>query len=207
MTSLIKELFINTNKLITTNFPVIVLLALFFLSSTTVGTWLKENSNLFSTQLNIFLYIVSFVLDFLIYYIFTKAILKSANKISLEKLQLDGREFLRYLIANILYFLLVTIGLIALIVPGVYFLTKYFFVSYLIIDKKLPIKEAFQESARLTDKKKLSILTLFLLVMVPMILISIILYGQMTSYLYNIFILPASVYMTIFFIEMYKKFR
>jgi hypothetical protein len=60
---------------------------------------------------------------------------------------------------SILFGLMVVLGFILLIIPGVYFYLKYQFALFAVIDRpKIHIKEAFQESARLTEGVKWKLL-------------------------------------------------
>lgn len=60
----------------------------------------------------------------------------------------------KYFLATLAYGLIVLIGLILLVLPGLYFAAKYAFVPYLVLDKALSIKEAFTKSAEMTLNKK-----------------------------------------------------
>ena len=57
-----------------------------------------------------------------------------------------------YIIVTLLYGVLVILGTLFFIIPGVYFLVRYQFCTYLIIDKKYDPLKAMQQSARMTDK-------------------------------------------------------
>lgn len=76
----------------------------------------------------------------------------------------------RYLIAKIVYGLIVVAGLILLIVPGIIWSLKYAFVRYFIVDKGLSIKEAFSESSRITSGSKWNIFWLGILLAIINIL-------------------------------------
>jgi uncharacterized membrane protein len=56
----------------------------------------------------------------------------------------------RLLIATFLYFILVVLGLIAFIIPGIIFMVRFYFINWLILDKKLGVIPAFKESWSLT---------------------------------------------------------
>lgn len=56
----------------------------------------------------------------------------------------------RFFIGSLLYSLLVMIGLLFLIIPGIYFAVRYYFVPYIIVDKDADIFESFDKSAKLT---------------------------------------------------------
>lgn len=74
-----------------------------------------------------------------------------------------------------LYSLLVVFGLILFIFPGIYWGLKYLFVPFLIIDKKVGVKEAFSRSKEMTVgyKGKLFIFffLMFLILLIPNFLI------------------------------------
>ncbi len=61
--------------------------------------------------------------------------------------------FFRFLIAQILYFLVVVAGFILFIVPGIIFAVRFWFFDYFIIDKKLGPIEALRQSWRVTQGK------------------------------------------------------
>jgi uncharacterized membrane protein len=66
-------------------------------------------------------------------------------------------------IASILVNLVVAIGLIALIIPGIYLALRYSQVMYVIVDRNAGVMEAFAESAKLTGGVKWTILVLYIL--------------------------------------------
>jgi len=65
--------------------------------------------------------------------------------------------FLKYLGATLLVGLIVGIGLLLFIIPGIYMAITYTFVPYLIVDKKMGVFEAMKESSELTKGKKFDI--------------------------------------------------
>ena len=64
------------------------------------------------------------------------------------------RRFVSYLIGLLLYGVMVLVGLLAFVVPGVYLAIRYGFFWYGIIDGNKGVMESFQESARITDGAK-----------------------------------------------------
>lgn len=56
-----------------------------------------------------------------------------------------------FFIGTIIYGLMVTIGFILFVIPGIYLSLKYLFYGYLIVDKGLGPIEALKESGRMTD--------------------------------------------------------
>ena len=61
------------------------------------------------------------------------------------------KNSLWYLATAWAYGLIVMVGLVFLIVPGIYFGLKYYFAPILVLDKKLSFGDAFSESAKMTD--------------------------------------------------------
>ena len=64
------------------------------------------------------------------------------------------RRFVSYLIGLLLYGVMVLVGVLAFVVPGVYLAIRYGFFWYGIIDGRKGVMESFQESARITDGVK-----------------------------------------------------
>ncbi len=60
-------------------------------------------------------------------------------------------KFWRYLGAGLLVALIVGVGLILLVIPGIIWMLKYSFVPYLIIDQDLSVTEALKASAKMTQ--------------------------------------------------------
>jgi hypothetical protein len=72
--------------------------------------------------------------------------------------------FWRYVGATILYGLLVGIGLILLVAPGMYWMLKYSLWPYLLVDKRVSIIDAFKMSARATYGHKWSLFLLYIFI-------------------------------------------
>ena len=70
---------------------------------------------------------------------------------NIEDLFKNYRLFPNFLIATIIYGLMVAIGFILFIIPGIYLSLKYLFYGYLIVDRGLGPIEALKESGRMTD--------------------------------------------------------
>ena len=58
--------------------------------------------------------------------------------------------FIPYILGSFLYALIVLVGLVLLIVPGIIWAIRYQFFVYFIIDKKCKVFEAFQKSSEVT---------------------------------------------------------
>lgn len=76
------------------------------------------------------------------------------KKAEISDLFSSYKLFWRYLGGSLLYGLIVMVGVLLLIIPGIIWGIKYQFYSYLIIDKKLGPIEALKKSSELTKDKK-----------------------------------------------------
>jgi len=73
------------------------------------------------------------------------------QELSLSNFTEKAHQIVPFIVASILVWLIVTLGLIFLLIPGIYFGLKYQFVHYLIVDKELSAGEAMKASGQLTD--------------------------------------------------------
>jgi uncharacterized membrane protein len=71
--------------------------------------------------------------------------------------------FWHYLLASLAVGIAVFIGLVLLIVPGIYLALRFLFVPYLVVDRKLGVGAAFTESSRMTEGRKWQLLGFVLL--------------------------------------------
>lgn len=76
---------------------------------------------------------------------------------------LDFKTAFRLFSAGIIYLMLVTIGFICLIIPGVYFFIKFSWVSYYIIDEKTGVMEGLEKSYARTTGHFWQLLGLYIL--------------------------------------------
>jgi hypothetical protein len=72
----------------------------------------------------------------------------------IEDLFGEYRLLLRYLGAYIVYVLVVFVGFLLLVVPGIIFSIKYGLFGYAMLDRNMGIRESLSESARLTQGVK-----------------------------------------------------
>ena len=84
----------------------------------------------------------------------------SGRSASVSQLFNQGGKFLKALGAMVLFIIATYIGLILLIVPGIYIILRYGFFLTAITDKNLGIIESFKYSAQLTKNTKLPLLGL-----------------------------------------------
>jgi len=93
------------------------------------------------------------------------------NKIgSYSFLSFSSSLFFKYLLGYLLLWLVIIIGLILLIVPGMYLAIKYQFVPYLIVDKNMDVIEAFKKSGKMTDGSKWNLFLLTILLVIIILL-------------------------------------
>lgn len=89
------------------------------------------------------------VIDYGADYLFIKAI--RGQKVEIEAMFEGFRtKYLQIVVASLLVFALVGMGLIMLIIPGIIIACRLAFVSYLVMDKNLDAMSAVEESWRMT---------------------------------------------------------
>jgi uncharacterized membrane protein len=102
--------------------------------------------------------------------------LSDGRSVGPRELMPDGTTFLGFLAASFLYGLLVSVGLLLLVVPGVYLAVRYGFVGFLVADGRADVLGAFRQSAQLTRGLRWSLLA-FGLVLFAMNLLGALLCG------------------------------
>ncbi len=132
-------------------FLVVCFLVNFFFE--TFAGLFEERLPIFSLLFSIGGVLASFLISFVSIRIALNICDGAALKVS-ELFQFPLRRFLRFILGNILYILLVAAGFMLLIVPGLIWMIKYQYVQYLIVDKDSPVGEAFSESGRITSGVK-----------------------------------------------------
>ncbi len=95
----------------------------------------------------------------------------AANKpVELSALWQFTDKLLNYLILMVIYSLLVTVGFLLLVIPGVVWATKYGLAPLIIAWKKMEAMEAMRLSAQMTDGYKLQLFIFYLIIVVMNIL-------------------------------------
>lgn len=87
----------------------------------------------------------------------------SGKQVSVGMLFGQGDKVLRAFVAGILYALMVVIGLIFLIFPGIYLALRFGQYLNAIVDKDMGIMDAFSYSARITENNKVNLFVIGLL--------------------------------------------
>lgn len=83
---------------------------------------------------------------------------------------------IKFILAELLYVVVVSIGFILLLAPGIYWGLKYLFFGYFIVDKGVGPMEAFEMSSKLTDGAKWDLLG-FVIISWLITLIGMLLFG------------------------------
>ncbi len=118
------------------------------------------------------------------------------NKIDIKKISV-------WFLTNLIYVFIIFIGLILFIIPGIYLMLRYMFVSYLVIDKNLSIKESFALSTKMTEGIKWNLLgltgviVLISIIAVPLLII-------FPPYI-ELVLIPIYVFITFIYVVLYKK--
>jgi hypothetical protein len=73
------------------------------------------------------------------------------DKVEVKDILEPFKNYFNAVLANLLMDIVIVIGLIFFIIPGIYFAVKLAFVPYLVVDQKLDAIEAFKGSWRMTD--------------------------------------------------------
>jgi uncharacterized membrane protein len=107
-------------------------------------------------------------------YVFLKA--SRSEKLDTKDMLAPFRNYFNAVLANLLVTIVIGIGIVFLIVPGIVLACKLAFVPYLVVDRKLDAIEAFKESWRMTGGHALEIFLIGLLA-IPIGLAGIILLG------------------------------
>lgn len=75
-----------------------------------------------------------------------------------------NRMGLRFLMLHVLYCIVMSFGFLLLIIPGIYWMVRFSFAPYAMVDKNLSIMESMRASWRLTHNNKWHILGILIVV-------------------------------------------
>lgn len=130
-------------------------------------------------QNTFFGFILSFIASTLMYCGILKLFLTAhddVHKASFSDLW-NPKPFFKYLGVSLLLAIILGIGFIALIIPGIILMLVFFLAGYLVVDKNLNPVAALKESARMTRGNRwnlfllvLAMIVLFILGMIPLLL-------------------------------------
>lgn len=112
-----------------------------------------------------------------------------------------GKSFLSFLVVNLLYGVVVALGVLLLVIPGLIFYIWFGFALFFVVDKKTAIVESFKKSKALVSgrfikvMKVIVVFTVFsLLVQLPLSMIPYNLGTVISIFLLPLFILPQYLY-------------
>lgn len=125
-----------------------------------------------------FLDILSNMVLYWLYFGMTVVILKIIDRkpYSISDLFVFDKQVILYIVGALLYGIMVGIGFLLLIVPGIYLALRYGFFWYAIVDGRKGIVESFKESARITEGVKWSLL-LFVFACIGVMILGALLLG------------------------------
>jgi uncharacterized membrane protein len=92
--------------------------------------------------------LVSGPVDYGVAFAYLKA--SRGDKLEIKDMFEAFKNYWNAVLASLLVFVIVVIGLILLIVPGIIFACKLVFTPYLVVDRKMEVIEAIKESWRMT---------------------------------------------------------
>ncbi len=121
---------------------------------------LLGTSKLVTTLISIIVYLV--LAGFYIGYTKLRLDLYEGKKPSVDVLFGSYRLLPRIVLASIVFGLMVGIGFLLLIIPGIYLALRYGFFYYAMVDKNVNIQESFDQSTKLTKGIKFELLTLYI---------------------------------------------
>jgi len=135
------------------NFLVAMVNGLFGVDSGLLGSLLNLAGNL----LNLYLGYGFFKAMIMIY---------DHKEVDIQTLAQPINDASRYILGTLILSLIVLFGSLFFLIPGLYFLSKYFFVPALLADTNKGIGEAFAASAKMTDGHKMDIFVYILLTVI-----------------------------------------
>ena len=121
-------------------------------------------------ETNVFLGVILYIADIALTIVISMGLVKIAlrfcdnEKGRFKDLFSQYRLFFKYLLASILYSLIVLGGYVLLIIPGIIWGIKFWFFDYFVIDKKLGPIEALKRSSAITRGVKWDLFVFFLMI-------------------------------------------
>jgi len=152
---------------VTKNLGFFIPLAIIYFALTGID-WTAQKTDTTIPAISIIQYLLNIVMAVGITYISLQTI--KGEKTKIEDLFIHSQYFLRFLLGSILYGLIVVLGLLLLVVPGIVWGLKYSFISYIFVDKDMSIADAFRKSAEITAGKKLTMIAFYIMLFGVLIL-------------------------------------
>lgn len=88
--------------------------------------------------------------------------IRETGKAKIKDILVDPKIIVRYIVASVIYSLIVIAGFILLIFPGFMWMMSYQMFQYLIIDKKMKPLEALRESKKITKGSRWNLFFFFI---------------------------------------------
>ena len=160
------------------DFLLILIVVIVFGIPTYILSWVQGYGDPINVIWMLFGYVYGFLVTGPLEYGVSFAYLKAARgeKPEVKDLTKVLENYWNIVVATILCGVIVFIGFIFLIIPGIYFLCKLAFVRYLVVDEKIDALKAIQESWNMTNGHALTILLMGLLA-IPIVIAGILLFG------------------------------
>ncbi len=98
------------------------------------------------------------------------------DKLEIKDMLEAFRNYWNAVLATILVGVIVIIGFVFLIIPGIFFACKLAFTSYLVVDRKMEVIEAVKESWRMTNGHAWKVFLIGLLA-IPILIAGLIAFG------------------------------
>ncbi|MCI5108269.1 MAG: hypothetical protein MRY49_00280 [Candidatus Pacebacteria bacterium] len=168
-----------------------------------ISSGLYDYSVVFGIVVGIILSVILFIIE--IGYI--KFILKfvGGGDADVSDLLLHTKFFWKYLFAMILYGLAVFIGLILLVVPGIYIALRFAFAPLILIDKDLGIKESFKKSTEITKDVKWKLLGFFVIIGMFQLILGASLSIDPTMTIYHVVAITFVPFMAVLVVKTYRS--
>ena len=141
---------------------VFVAIFLVTLAFQAVSYLLQEQPSFITGVVTIISIIIGYILDLGLIKIILNFADSKQSEISTLFSITKPRTIFKYFVGDLIYNLVVVLGIIFFIIPGIYLAIKLHYYRYLIVDKDLGLFEAFNESARLTQGVKMELFKFYL---------------------------------------------
>jgi uncharacterized membrane protein len=160
------------------DFLLIFIIMIAFGIPTFIVSWVQGWGEPLNFAWAFFGYAYSFFITTPLEYGVSYAYLKAARgeKPDVKDLTTVLENYWNIILANLLCGIIIFIGFILFIIPGIYFLCKLAFVRYLVVDEKMDALKAIQESWNMTNGHALTIFLMGLLA-IPIFIAGILLFG------------------------------
>lgn len=129
---------------------VLAVSAFFAIIPDVVDTFTNNRPILFLAQVASF--VLGFVIDAGLVYILLR--LHDGKEVKVSDVFSQYPITFRYFVASVIYALMILLGLLFLIIPGIYIALRYQFFNYSLIDKQGDIVSSFKRSAEITEGHK-----------------------------------------------------